>query len=592
MLGLLASVLLPASAASAADDVGDFDYSSWTSRYELSLDEHGRAVAHVTETLVAEFPDSDQNKGIVRGYPERYEGAGLDLQIVSVTDAEGRDVPYETDSDDGVLYVLTGDDSYVHGRTTYVIESTMRDLLVHGSETGNDEFYWDLLPFDSSQSIGSFRADIVLSPELAEALTGDAACYQGKQGSTRTCGLEKTDADGEGATFTVISGERPPGDGVTVAIGFEAGTVTQPPARSADPVTDLAPLGATAGALAAGIGSVASVVLLRRRRRRATGIVIAQYDVPVDMPPLVAAPLIPGAEHPVPAQIVHLAVHGALRIEESSADGKEKQPPLLRLLDRAAAVTDLDRRTLSALFGKSKTERRIPQASEKFAANMSKLLARGVTEAETRGWMTKERSRAAAVFGWVSVAVLAVAAVLLVRAIVLDRELLPLAVVATVFTGIITILTLIMAFAPQPVLTPEGARWHEYLMGVREFIRVAEADRIRMLQSHTGAERRAEGDVDVVVLYERLLPYAMLLGEEKSWAKVLEQTYARADASPGWMDAGHGAGLSLWVSSFANSTQSASSYTSPSSSSSSGAGGSTGGGFSGGGGGGGFSGGR
>ncbi|WP_309127446.1 DUF2207 domain-containing protein [Microbacterium sp.] len=592
LLALLAGSVLSASAASAEVDVDDFDYSSWNARYEVSLDDHGRAVAHVTETMVAEFPGSDQNKGIVRGYPERYQGAGLSLSIRSVTDGAGRPVPYETESDDGVLYVLTGDDSYVHGSTTYVIEYTMRDVMIAGGETGRDEFYWDLLPLDSTQAIGSFRADVVFDPELAGALTGDAACYRGEQGSARTCSLDgPADVDGA-AMFSVSSGERAAGDGVTIAVGFEPGTVTQPESRTPNPLADIGPAVVAGGSLAAGAGVLGSVAAFTRRRRVATGVIIAQYDVPADMPPLAAAPLIPGADHPVPAQLVHLAVRGALRIEEAPSAKGGASRPSLRLLDRGAAASDLDLRTLDALFGGEKTVRTLPAKSEKFSGRMAKLLDRGVEDAARRGWTTKERSPLAAAFGWISAGLLACALAFLIWSISLDRDTLPLAVIAFIVAAVGTLFTLFIAFARHTVLTPDGARWHEHLMGVREFIRVAEADRIRMLQSYEGAERRADGGVDTVLLYEHLLPYAMLLGEEKSWAKVLEQTYADAGTTPAWTDAARGTGFALWMSSFSSSTQSAATYSSPTSGSSSGVGGSTGGGFSGGGGGGGFSGGR
>src|SRR5690606_25765970 len=219
-------------------DVDDFSYASWESQYDVSLDADGRAQAHVTETVVAEFPEFDQNKGIIRGYPERYEGAGLSIRVLSVTDADGRDVPFETENEDGMLLVLTGDDDYVHGRHTYVIESTMSDFMIHGSESGNDEFYWNLLPLNSTQDIGRFHATIHFAPELADALTGDVACYRGQVGERLPCPLDGPAVNADGASCTVESAARAAGDGVTVAIGFAAGTVIQPEARAADPVAD------------------------------------------------------------------------------------------------------------------------------------------------------------------------------------------------------------------------------------------------------------------------------------------------------------------------------------------------------------------
>lgn len=144
--GLVLLASSPASArASVSADVDDFSYASWDATYTVGVDDEGRATMHVTEELVARFPDFDQNRGIVRGLATSYENAGIDTRILSVTDETGADVPYETDTDDGVLYVLTGDDDYVQGLQTYVIEYEMRDVVL-AAETGVDEFYWDLLP--------------------------------------------------------------------------------------------------------------------------------------------------------------------------------------------------------------------------------------------------------------------------------------------------------------------------------------------------------------------------------------------------------------------------------------------------------------
>ncbi|MFJ4044224.1 DUF2207 family protein [Microbacterium sp. NPDC089987] len=578
-VGLLVA-LLPV--APAAADVDDFSYSSWSAEYDVSLDAEGRATAQVTETLVAEFPQHDQNKGIIRGYPQRYLGAGLDIDIVSVTDAEGRDVPFEVETEDDMVLVLTGTDDYVHGSMTYVIRSTMRDFMVHGTESGNDEFYWNLLPLNSTQAIERFDAEIRLAPALAAAAVGDTACYAGHQGERRACEIEKS---ADGSTFRVRSGAREAGDGVTVAIGFAKGTVTQPAARQPDPVADFAPVVAGGVTLVTAAGVWVAIARMRRRRRTATGIVIAQFDVPAALPPLVAAPLIAGAPNPAPAQMVHLAVQGALRLED---EGEAEGRPALRLLDRTRSGHPLDTAMLNALFTGDTTLRRIPRTSTKFAKRMRKLVEKGAAEARSRGWVTSERSRAATALGWSSLGMLAATLALLIWTATKDRDLLPLSIIAFVLTAVGVGVSAIGAFSRHTVLTAEGAERAEYLLGVREFIRVAETDRLRMLQSVAGAERRADGSIDVIHLYEKLLPYAMLFREERSWTSVLETTYADSGRSPDWVSTYVGVSLASRLSSYSSSMSTAATYTPASSSS----GGSTGGGFSGGGGGGGFSGGR
>ncbi len=135
-------------------------------------------------------------------------------------------------------------------------------------------------------------------------------------------------------------------------------------------------------------------------------------------------------------------------------------------------------------------------------------------------------------------------------------------------------------------LTALGAEVRDHLKGLEEFIEWAEADRIRMLQSPAGAERvRIDpGDpAQMLKLYEVLLPYAVVFGQEKQWAQHLAVLYGEGN-SPGWYAGSHG--FSAGSFSAGISSLSASSASSSSTSGGSGGGGSSGGGGGGGGGGG------
>lgn len=578
----------PASAAEPVAGVDDFDFSSWDAVYEVGMDDDGRATLHVVETRVAEFPDSDQNRGIVAGYPDSYEGAGIGTTILSVRDESGDAVPYETEKDDGLLYVLTGTDDYVHGSTTYVIEYEMRDVILAAEGTKVDEFYWDLLPQDSTQGIGSFHAQITFDDRLATHLTGASSCYLGFYGSSDTCSLLR-----EGSTFSVSADDLAAREGVTIAIALEQGTVTQPPARLPNAATDVAPYWIGGGAAALSVGAWVAIAATKRRRRRDTGIIVAQYDVPDSMPPLLASTIIPRAKNALAAQIIHLAVRGLVHLEEMSGGSEKKngRPRLRRLKGR---IPDpIDERSLNALFGGRGPGRvqRLPENDEKFANRMRGLLNGAPHEAAQRGLTTKARSIPAAVIQLIAVALLAVMAVLLAWAVFTGRESVGALLFAFLICGVFVGASCFASLRKHTVLTPEGALQLEYLNGVREFIRVAEADRLRMLQSYSGAERRSDGTVDVIHVYEKLLPYAILFGQEREWGEVLEVNYAGEQRSAGWID-GSPTGLAARLVVFSAVTRSSSTYSAPSSGSSSSFGGSSGGGFSGGGGGGGFSGGR
>jgi uncharacterized membrane protein YgcG len=108
-----------------------------------------------------------------------------------------------------------------------------------------------------------------------------------------------------------------------------------------------------------------------------------------------------------------------------------------------------------------------------------------------------------------------------------------------------------------------------------------------MLQSPEGAQKVGGVDLNdgaqLVKLYERVLPYAVLFNQEKEWTKRIGDYYAKANTSPDWY-AGNAVFNAAVFSSAISNFSTAASYSSASSSST---GGSSGGGFSGGGGGGG-----
>lgn len=137
--------------------------------------------------------------------------------------------------------------------------------------------------------------------------------------------------------------------------------------------------------------------------------------------------------------------------------------------------------------------------------------------------------------------------------------------------------------------TEEGIRLARYLEGLELYIKMAEADRLKFLQSVDGADTSNAG---IVKLYEKLLPWASLFGREESWVNELSEYYKIEDVpetiSP---DLLNGIIASHALRDINNVVQASTAYTPPSShgygggsSFSSGGGG---GGFSGGGGGGG-----
>ena len=82
-LSLLSSQGSAEEPSVTSGDVNDFEFESFDAKYQLSLEEGGRSVLHVRETLVALFPERDQNRGLFRYIPDWYEGSPLNTEVVS-----------------------------------------------------------------------------------------------------------------------------------------------------------------------------------------------------------------------------------------------------------------------------------------------------------------------------------------------------------------------------------------------------------------------------------------------------------------------------------------------------------------------------
>src|SRR5690606_32207029 len=136
----------------------------------------------------------------------------------------------------------------------------------------------------------------------------------------------------------------------------------------------------------------------------------------------------------------------------------------------------------------------------------------------------------------------------------------------------------------MPARTKLGVTTKEHLLGLKEYMQIAERDRIKFLQSPKGAEKTPVDTKDkqqLVKLYEKLLPYAMLFGIEKEWIKQFAKLY---EQPPEWYSGSRSFNTGVLAGAMSGfSTAASSSFSAPSSSSGSGF---SGGGSGGGGGGG------
>ncbi len=582
---LVSLLLVPVAPASAAQTgVDDFTFSSMTADYTLTRGSDGTSRLRVVETLVAQFPDADQNHGIRRLIPTAYNGQPLHPHLVSVTDENGRGRPSETDTDDGTYAIVSRDDDFLRGAQTFVITYTLENVTWVFGDTGL-EFYWDVNGVDWAQAFGQVTARLHLPAQLASALSGRLSCYQGVQGAKASCASITQSADADGGTvITAVADGVQPHETLTMAVGFADGTFS---------TFDTSYLASPAGwvqSLAGMVVIAAGVLGVRARRRKLADepgrpTIIAEYDPPRIVDALESAVLLGKSSKAIAAEVLEQAVRGSIRIlETDSSFGTAKLTA--ELVDRFTADGD-GQMLLDGLFpgGIPGAQYRFGKQDSRFSKVAQKILAAAEVELVSRGL----RRPVAGGDRWLPI-LLAVggAAVAVVTGFLALGSYVQPAVPWVVMAVSVVVAFTVVGMCSRKPLSALGAETRDHLRGLEEFIRWAEADRIRMLQSPEGAERVP---VDVndprqkLALYEKLLPYAVVFGQEKEWSKHLAVLYTAVGAAgPIWY---YGTGA-FDASAFSSSigTLSSAATSSSSTSGGSGGGGSAGGGGGGGGGGG------
>jgi len=606
-----ASTFLPDRAGWAAlpGDTSDFEFRSFDAVYTLTRDADRHAALDVVETAVAVFPSINQNKGIIRSIPDYYGEVFLDTTVLGVTDENGDDVVYEVQNDGGFTILIIDDDTYKHGATTYVVHYTQVDTIRYFENTNDDEFYWDVNGIGWDQPFGEVSAHVIVPTELESALSGDNACYEGGENSATPCsGGVDVVTDSVGTLVNASSTNLEPNENLTVVVGFAPHTFVEgepdPNGSPYDPV-DLGPpppvwavlLAFAGGAVSAVVGIVGGVAL-RRKRATPTGFIVPQYSVP-DIDVMVAAELIERKFTALPAQFVSLAVKKKLRLLAYPVVNADTADYAVQLMDNTG-LESWEQAVIDALFG--------PDAAVGAAVDLQRsgdaeladalrpivgALPQAIPDSGFVGPST--RSKGAAGFVWATIIATA------------------LGIVGAIFAGWVGVLIGLFSFAfgvigigiaafaarKRPTLSAKGAETVDYLLGMKMYLDLAEKDRFAFLQSVKGAERIDTTDgKQIVKLYEKLLPWAIIWGVEDSWSRELQIHLEQTGEKLDWYE-GTFAFQSYQFTSLLSGVQSGTSApvsTSGSSWSGSGfssfSGGSGGGGFSGGGGGGGGGGGR
>lgn len=562
--------------------VQDFSITSFTADYYLSRDSGRVSELKVTEKIVAQFPDFDQNHGILRAIPATYQKHGLEVTVTGVKNAHGNKWEYSSYNENDNLVLKIGDaDKYVKGEQTYIIDYTLRGVIMDTAD--GQEFYWDVNGDQWQQPFQRVEATLHLPADIAKNLKAPSRCYTGGFGSQESqCDIYYSYDQGQGRIINVktkLQRQLNPGETLSVEFGFTGGTFA-PYTPSAREITRWV----WAGMGIAGLPLVTLFVLLRNYMRtgrdpKGRGAIVPEYLPPKDVSVLGAnAVLTEGfSTKAASATIIDLAVRHYLKIYETKEKGMLNGADYdIELIKSPNDLRPEEKQVVSMLFGAgAAVGGRVSLSSLKTSlatkvAKLDKDTEKRMTDA---GYFAKAPSKARLPY-------FVVATIMTVAGFVLFVAYIPVAIGLLVSAAML----FIGAFA-MPARTVKGVELREYLQGLQQYIKLAEAERLKVLQSPRGelTEKIDTGDkTQLIKLYERLLPYAMLFGLEKDWAKAMAPLYD--EQRPDWYSGNHAFSAAWFAGSLSNFGTTAGTTFSPPSSS--GSGGGAGGGGGGGGGGG------
>jgi len=623
LAGVILLAIICSAPCSAVTPTSDGAYMhDFSVDYYLTRDEKGVSHLHVVETIGATFPESDRTHGLVRVIPfTNQDGTNLtmrsdqDLDLSATRNGQPEPIA-NVDAGDGFFKVYLGDaDEYLHGEQVYTLEYEFQDVITEQSgNLGNgihdwQELYWDTNGNDWANSFDSITATLHMDADLAEQYLDKNACYVGRYGMS---GIERCEVEvaADEQTITFSTGEVSAYENLSFVLAFQPGTFVIPEnPKSYGTIAALGLIILTGGIFVA-VGLIKYCEVKGKRNYYHNLFVKPEYtpmkDVTVAEMAKVSMKTLPGNSQV--ATLMELAVSKKIAIHKSVKEGVLHNRNIWSIEILSDDFLPEERDILEILNDAKDFKKgdKFELKKRSYNSTAKSLLKNFENEAEGKLEELKlfesDKKSKGSIFEGLFVATFIWMFIILMAVVFLADEQVPYrqsvggqwAIIVGVAVMIIfPIIALALAYSADKYRrrTEKGLETARYLEGLKLYIKMAESERIKFLQSVDGADTSHQG---VVKLYEKLLPYAIIFGLEKTWLREMSKYYEFDDvSSPGWY-VGMGAFVASdfssavsEMSSFAGSSIAHSTTIQSSSSGSGFSGGGGGGGFSGGGGGGG-----
>ncbi len=555
-------------------DTQDFRFTDFTADYYLERADDGTNTLHVKEVLTAEFPeDINQNHGIIRVIPRlnqdgenRVIKSRSALNFKALRNGQPEHVNrFESSSEEYTIY-LGSPSAYVHGTQVYTLEYDFANVITAFDSSGTNvsadqnatvafqELYWDTNGTAWDQSFDHLTANLHLPADVADRLNPqDTSCYVGHYGlsgaaAQARCTITRT-ADG----YSFSTSDLAAGENLTFAVDFLPDTFR----ITIDQNYILLAVFAIVLLITAAILIPVFIRWLIKARRNQKlykhTFVTPQYLPPKDVSVAEGVQAYVGkAKASYVATLLELAVQHKVTIKTIN---KRTWSVVLNVAPEALTIPEYEMLSIIAYEHDLVRGVEIPIRSHEATRPMAEHAAEYETQSilllVEKGYFRNEKSitnsRPDQSAQSLKVVVFTIASVFFFGLFAANLNIL-LADQYTIsgigphlFGAKVLPICILACFIGCPILfswfrrktttfrkyTEKGIALARYLDGLKEYIELAESDRLAFLQSVSGVDVSPAG---LVHLYEQLLPWACVFGVEESWATELNKYYTAAVA--------------------------------------------------------------
>jgi uncharacterized membrane protein YgcG len=458
---------------------------------------------------------SERRHGIFREIPIRY-GRGqaadyrISLDVESVTDESGIAQPYQLSTRGRNLRIRIGDpDRTVTGTRTYLIRYRVERGILYFDD--HDELYWNVTGTEWPVPIDRAEA-VVFLPDGAPLELVAFNCFTGPMGAVSSDCTERATA---GVVSFATDRALRPQEGLTIAVWLPKGVLVQPTALE----RLLSRLGDYLSAwILLPLGALLALSHLWRSRGRDPGgrdAIPVAYEPPEGLTPAELGTLVDEQVdiEDITSSILDLAVRGYLEIEELEATKflffSDRDFALVKKKEPDPSLRPHEMLLLSHLFA---TGSRVTVSSlkEKFYKHLPELKSSLYQQLSgPRGYfpVSPDRVRKGYAIGGGVLLVLGFLVFMVLGRVLPGVALFACGVIVLGFSRI------------MPRRTRRGRKTYEEILGFKEFVERVDADRLERMGTRSVGQ------------FEKLLPYAIVLGVADQWADAFAGIYTEP---PNW----------------------------------------------------------